>query len=51
MEIIDYNKNVPEDYKINLKGILVGNGVTDLDYDNDYALLDYAFTHHITSIP
>lgn len=49
IEIINYNKNAPEDYKINLKGILVGNGVTDIDYDNTYALLDYAFTHHLTS--
>ena len=49
IEIINYNKNAPESNKINLKGILVGNGVTDLDYDNNYALLDYAFTHHITS--
>ena len=49
IEIINYNKNVPEDYKINLKGILVGNGVTDLNYDTTPALFDFAFSHHITS--
>ena len=49
IEIINYNKNVPEDYKINLKGILVGNDLTDMKYDYMPALLDFAFSHHITS--
>ena len=48
-EIINYNKLVPEDNRINLKGILVGNGVTDNDYDDTFAILDYAFTHHFIS--
>ena len=44
-----YNKGVSESNKINLKGILVGNGVADWDYDTTNAMLDFAFTHHITS--
>ena len=47
--VIQYNKNVPESQKINLKGILVGNGVADWDYDVDPATLDFAFTHHLYS--
>lgn len=49
-EILKYNKDVPESNKINLKGILVGNGVADWEYDGTYALLDYAFAHQLTSI-
>ena len=49
IEIINYNKNVPENNKINLKGILVGNGATDRDYDNNNAKFDFAFSHHLTS--
>ena len=47
--VIQYNKNVPESQKINLKGILVGNGVADWNYDADLATFDFAFTHHLYS--
>ena len=47
--IIQYNKNLPDSQKIRLKGILVGNGVADWDYDTDPATVDFAFTHHLYS--
>ena len=47
--IIEYNKGVVESQKINLKGILVGNGVADWNYDTTPATLDFIFTHHLTS--
>ena len=47
--VIQYNKNLPESQKINLKGILVGNGVADWDYDTEPATIDFAFTHHLYS--
>lgn len=47
--IIQYNKNQPESQKINLKGILVGNGVADWDYDTEPATIDFAFSHHLYS--
>ena len=48
-KIIMYNKEAKESQKINLKGILVGNGVTDWNYDTTPARVDFAFTHHLTS--
>ena len=48
-EVIMYNKGVSENNKINLKGILVGNGVADWTYDVTIARLDFFFTHHLTS--
>ena len=48
-QVINYNKAVVESKKINLKGILVGNGVADWNYDTTYAMIDFAFTHHLTS--
>ena len=48
-QVINYNKNVVESQKINLKGILVGNGVADWNYDTTNAMIDFAFTHHLTS--
>ena len=48
-KILMYNKEVQESQKINLKGILVGNGVTDWNYDTFPARVDFAFTHHLTS--
>jgi carboxypeptidase C (cathepsin A) len=48
-KIINYNKNVSTSEKINLKGILVGNGVADWNYDAIEARFDFAFTHHLTS--
>ena len=34
-------------YTPNLKGFMVGNGVTDYNYDNDVALLEMAFWYGI----
>ena len=48
-QVIMYNKGVSENNKINLKGILVGNGVADWNYDTTNAMMDFAFTHHLTS--
>jgi serine carboxypeptidase-like clade 2 len=48
-EVIEYNKEVEEVKKIKLKGILVGNGVTDWKYDTEFAMMDFIFTHHLTS--
>ena len=47
--IIEYNKNKVESEKIKLKGILVGNGVTDWNYDATISTYDFIFTHHLTS--
>lgn len=44
-KVVEYNSNTQK--KINLKGILVGNGVTDSNFDNNYALLDFAWDHGI----
>jgi len=49
-EIINYNKEVPDDNKINLKGIMIGNGVVNNTLSNEgYSLYDYYFTHHFAS--
>ena len=48
-KIINYNKQVESSVKINLKGILVGNGVADWNYDTSNAMIDFAFSHHLTS--
>ena len=48
-KIIMYNKKVIKSNQINLKGILVGNGVADWTYDTSNAMIDFAFTHHLTS--
>ena len=47
-EVIEYNKEV-ESEKIKLKGILVGNGVADWNYDATISTYDFIFTHHLTS--
>ncbi len=47
--IIEYNKNKVESEKIKLKGILVGNGVADWNYDATISTYDFIFTHHLTS--
>ena len=48
--IIEYNEGIEEEgKKIKLKGILVGNGVTDWKYDSTFAMMDFLFTHHLTS--
>ena len=48
-KVINYNKGVPESQKINLKGIIVGNGIADWKYDTTNAMIDFIFTHHLTS--
>lgn len=48
-KIIQYNKGVVESKKINLKGILIGNGVVDWSVDMNKATYDFAFSHHLTS--
>ncbi len=48
-KILEYNKRTPEVDKVMLKGILVGNGVTDWKYDTTPALLEFGFTHAIYS--
>ena len=48
-KIIKYNENLVESEKIKLKGILVGNGVADWNYDTDPAMIDFSFTHHLSS--
>ena len=48
-KIVEYNKGVSESEKIKLKGILVGNGVADWNYDTDPATMDFVFTHHLIS--
>lgn len=45
--IIDYNLSATT--KINLKGILVGNGVTDWKLDTTAALMDFAYDHALYS--
>ena len=47
--ILKYNENVSASKKIKLKGILVGNGVADWNYDTEPALYDFVFTHHLIS--
>lgn len=47
-KIIDYNASATEATKINLKGILVGNGVTDLAQD-DFSFIDFAYEHGLYS--
>ena len=48
-KVLEHNKNVTDAEKINLKGILVGNGVADWKYDAENAMLDFFFTHHLIS--
>ena len=48
-KVLEYNKGLDDSKRIKLKGILVGNGVADWNYDTDPATLDFAFTHHLTS--
>ena len=49
LEILNYNNKVGDEKKINLKGILIGNGVADWKYDTTPAMIDFAFTHHLYS--
>ena len=47
-EVIDYNKDKDDSVKIKLKGIFVGNGLTDPPND-DSATYDFIFTHYLSS--
>ena len=49
LEILNYNNKVGDEKKINLKGILIGNGVADWNYDNYPAIVDFLFSHHFYS--
>lgn len=48
-KILQYNSKVPSGTRINLKGMLIGNGVASWEYDTTPALYDFAFTHHVYS--
>lgn len=48
-KIVDFNAQVSTSQKINFKGFLIGNGVTNWKYDTSPALLDFAFTHSLYS--
>jgi len=48
--ILDWNKQQTYDnFKINIKGMIVGNGVTDWNVDTEPALIDFAFNHSLYS--
>jgi serine carboxypeptidase-like clade I len=48
--ILNWNKMQANDNnKINLKGMIVGNGVTDWNVDTEPALIDFGFTHSLYS--
>ena len=47
--VLEYNEKVTKEKKINLKGIAVGNGVSDWKYDHENATMDFLFTHHLIS--
>ena len=48
-KVIMYNKGVVDSQKINLKGILVGNGVAENIIPDERYLIDFMFSHHLTS--
>ena len=48
--ILDFNQKSPKSDQINLKGILVGNGVTDWRVDTQAAVYDFACSHALCSI-
>ena len=48
-KVIMYNKGVVDSQKINLKGILVGNGVAENIIPDERYLVDFMFSHHLTS--
>lgn len=47
-QIINYNKN-SEDFKFNLKGLFIGNGVTHPDLDES-SVPDFLFSHSIINL-
>ena len=44
-----HNKKEVESKKINLKGILIGNGLIGVNENLTYNVHDFLFSHHITS--
>jgi carboxypeptidase C (cathepsin A) len=49
-KILDWNEHqIFDNFKINLKGMIIGNGVTDWAVDTEPALMDFAFTHSLYS--
>ena len=48
-KVIMYNKGVVDSQKINLKGILVGNGVAENIIPDERYLVDFMFSHHLIS--
>lgn len=49
-EVIIYNSNPKSAFKINIDGILIGNGVTHPDFDLDSAFIDFAFQHGLYTV-
>lgn len=47
--ILEYNKKQVSSRRIKLKGILVGNGVTDWSVDTTPAMIDFAWSHGLYS--
>ena len=48
-KIIEHNSKTASSLRINLKGIMVGNGVTDWSVDTEPALIDFAYSHALYS--
>lgn len=47
--ILDYNSRTVSTQRIKLKGMLIGNGVTDWKVDTEPALIDFAYSHALYS--
>ena len=49
-KILQYNQNcTKEEDKIPLEGIMIGNAYTDKNYEEEYGVLDFAFSHGFLS--
>lgn len=48
-KIIDYNASVAASQQFNFKGILIGNGYIDPNFDND-SFFEFAYGHNLISI-
>ena len=42
--------NVPSSNKVNLRGVLIGNGLTDFDTDIERSMVEFGFYHGLISI-
>ena len=47
--ILEFNKNASAEDRINIKGIAVGNGATDWDYDTTNGTLELLVSHAFVS--